>query len=315
MTEQRLPAAYGGPAWSPRRSVARQEIGSVWSPCGVDCEWGRLGAVLLHSPGPELSASVDPDAVQMLAPVDPQRAREQHDDLVRAYGAAGVQVALVEPAASPPPNLLFVADLLFMTPEGAIVGRPASTVRAGEERWVARRLADIGIPILRTVCGSGTFEGADAFWARPDLVLLARGLRTNDEGVRQVVRTFEELEVEVVTVQLPPGTMHLMGTVRVLDQDLAVARENAAPEAAIRTLERLGMRVATVPEGPEVSRGQALNVVVLGPRRILMPAGAPGTRAFFRELGVHCVEVEIDELAKAAGGIACMTGVLRRSQV
>ena len=48
---------------------------------------------------------------------------------------------------------MFVADLMFMTPEGAILGRPASTVRAGEERLVARRLAELGVPILRVVRG------------------------------------------------------------------------------------------------------------------------------------------------------------------
>ncbi len=308
-----LPGAFGGPAWSPRRLTAHEEIGKVWAACGVDREWGRLEAVLLHSPGSELGVSVDPDAVQMLAPVDHRRAREQHDGLVRAYQTAGVRVELVDPPCLPPPNLLFVADLFFMTPVGAVVGRPASTVRAGEERWVARRLADLGIPILRTVGGSGTFEGADALWARPNLVLLAQGLRTNGEGARLVSRTLEELGVDAVKVQLSPGTMHLMGTVRVLDEDLAVVRADAVPEAATRVLEKLGMRVAAAPSGAEIDEGQALNVVPLGPRQVLMPAGAVKTRAFLESLGVTCTVVRIDELTKAAGGIACMTGVLGRS--
>lgn len=313
MSKSGLPAAYGGAAWSPRMSTARQEIGTVWAACGVDREWGRLEAVLLHSPGAELAASTDPDAVQMLAPVDAERARRQHDGLVGAYGDAGVRVELVNPSGPPPPNLVFVADLLLMTPEGAIVGRPASTVRAGEERWVARRLADLGIPILRTIGGSGTFEGADALWARPDLVLLAEGLRTNADGARQVAGTLQELGVEVVRVQLASGTMHLMGTLRLLDRDLAVVRSGSAPEEAAEALKRLGVRIVAAPRGPEVNEGQALNVVPLGPRRILMPAGAPRTRTFFSGLGVDCTEVEIDELVKAAGGIACMTGVLARS--
>ena len=40
------------------------------------------------------------------------------------------------------PNLMFCADLFVMTPQGAILARPASDVRAGEERWVARGLAE-----------------------------------------------------------------------------------------------------------------------------------------------------------------------------
>ena len=91
----------------------------------------------------------------------------QHDDLADAYRANGVQVVYVDPGHLPPPNQMFCADLFVMTPSGAIVGRPASTVRAGEERWIARRLADCGVPILRSVGGRGTFEGADLCWLAP----------------------------------------------------------------------------------------------------------------------------------------------------
>jgi len=109
--------------------------------------------VLLHRPGAEIEGLTEPLAVQMLAPPDPARARAQHDRLAAALRAAGVAVRLVEPTGAAPPNLMFVADLLFMTPEGAILGRPASTVRAGEERLVARRLAELGVPILRAIRG------------------------------------------------------------------------------------------------------------------------------------------------------------------
>jgi N-dimethylarginine dimethylaminohydrolase len=67
---------------------------------------------------------------------------------------------------------MFVADCMFMTAEGAIRGRSASTVRAGEERWVARRLAALGVPIVRSVRGTGTFEGSDAMGLDPATVLV-----------------------------------------------------------------------------------------------------------------------------------------------
>jgi arginine deiminase len=57
----------------------------------------------------------------------------------------------------------------------------------------------------------------------------------------------------------------------------------------------------------------ALNVVTLGPRRVLMPARNPKTRAFYEEAGIACLSVAVDELIKAAGGIGCLTGVLERA--
>jgi N-dimethylarginine dimethylaminohydrolase len=305
-------AAYGGQGWSPRTDSLRQEIGTIWGACGVMSEWATLKAVLLHRPGAELEKSRDPNAVQMLAPLELSRARSHHDTLADAYQAAGAIVHYVKPANVPPPNLMFVADLMFMTPEGAIVGRPASTVRAGEERFVARRLAELGIPILRSVRGTGTFEGADALWLDPKTVLLASGLRTNPEGAAQVASTLREMGVEVIRVDLPPGTMHLMGQLRFPDRGLAVGWPGRLCDATVEALGEHGFGLVYLPDETEAIQGMALNFVTLGPQRILMPAGVPRTQAFYEKLGIICHTVQIDELTKAAGGIGCLTGVLQR---
>jgi N-dimethylarginine dimethylaminohydrolase len=308
-----MTAAYGGAGWSPRTDSLHDEIGRLWRRCGVDSEWAPLRAVLLHPPGPELDAVADPNQAQMLDHVDSARALTQHQALAQAYDDAGVVVHYVEPSNSPPPNLIFVADLLFMTPEGAIVGRPASTVRAGEERLIARRLAESGVPILRTVRGTGTFEGADAAWVDRHTVLLATGLRTNPESAAQVASLLREMDIEVRQVGLPYGAMHLMGTLRFAGPDLAVAWPGRVPYAAVEALRARGCTVLFLPADDEARRGMALNFVTLGPRRILMPAGSPVSQRFLAEEGIDCLTVEVDELVKAAGGIGCLTGILERA--
>lgn len=312
ITDNVKSAAYGGEGWSPRNLGLRQEIGEIWDPCGIDTEYAPLRAVLLHRPGEELKELADPDAVQMLAPVDAGRVSHEHDLLAEAYREAGVVVHYVEPGVTPTPNQMFVADLMFMTPEGAIVGRPASTVRAGEERWVAGRLAALGIPILRTVRGAGTFEGADAAWIDPGTVLLTTGLRTNAEGADQVTTLLHEMGVEVVRVGLPYGVMHLMGQLRFADRDLAFAWPGRVPYAAVEALRCRGYTVLFLPSEEEAVQGFALNFVTLGPRRILMTAGNPITQAFYEDAGIACHTVEMDELLKAAGGMGCLTGILER---
>ncbi len=307
-----LKAAYGGSGWSPRTAALSQEIGQVWGACGVQSEWARLKAVLLHGPGAELEELTDPNEAQMLASLDPTRVRQQHDALAKAYQDAGIAVHYVEPDGTPPPNLMFVADLMFMTPEGAILGRPASTVRAGEERFVAQRLASLGIPILRSVRGTGTFEGADAAWIDPETVLLATGLRTNAEGAAQVTSLLHEMGAGVVLVGLPYGAMHLMGQLRFADRDLAIGWPGRVPYAAVEALRARGYTVLILPSEVEAVRGFALNFVTLGPRRILMAEGNPITQAFYQDAGITCHTVEVDELLKAAGGIGCLTGILER---
>lgn len=306
-------AAYGGTGWSPRIASLREEIGTLWGDCGVCQEWAPLRAVLLHRPGKELLGGARPDQLQMLGDLDLVKAQEEHDGLARAYRDMGVSVVYVEPETPPPPNLMFVADLLFMTPEGAILGRPASTVRAGEERWVAERLARLGIPILRSVRGSGTFEGADAAWIDERTVLLATGLRTNSEGAAQVTALLKEMGVEVTLVGLPYGVMHLMGQLRVADRDLAVAWPGRVPFAAVEALRARGYSVLMLPDQEEAVRGMSLNFVTLGPRRILMPAGNPKSQEIYEQAGLACHTTEVGELVKAAGGIGCLTGILERN--
>ena len=117
--------------------------------------------------------------------------------------------------------------------------------------------------------------------------------------------------VDVIDVGLPYGAMHLMGQIRLVDRDLAIAWPGRAPYGAVEALRARGFAVALLPDLDEAKR-QAANFVVLGPREVLTPAGNPITRSFFEELGMTVHAVQIDELVRAAGGIGCMTGVLAR---
>ncbi len=306
-------AAYGGAAWSPREAEHREEIGALWAPCGLANEFAPLRRVLLAPPGPALAAAAEaPDAAQLLAPLDLGRAREEHAALAEAYRAEGIEVLEMAPSETHA-NAIFCADLLAMTPEGAILARPASTVRAGEEVAVAAALAAARIPILATLTGTAVFEGADLMWLDAETALLGRGLRTNDAAVDQIERVLDAVDATLTVVDLPVATMHLMGMLRIFDANLAIAWPGRTPHRAVELLRDLGLRVALVPEGIDPREiGTGLNAVTLAPRRILMPAECPAMRAFYEGLGVAVVETPMEELRKAAGAVGCLTGVLAR---
>lgn len=292
-----------------------EEIGDLWANCGINSQYRSLNSVLLHRPGSEMSDLVDPDAIQMLEVPDTEAASEQHDSLAEAFREEGVNVHYVDPTGLPSPNQMFVADLMFMTPEGVIIARPASTVRAGEERWVARRLADLGIPIVKTIRGRGVFEGADASWIDGDTAMIATGHRTNPEGASQVASILEEMDVNVLPVGLPYGSMHLMGTLRIVDEDLALCWPGRVPYDAVAELRDRGFSVHFIPDLEEVTHGMALNFVTLAPRKILMPGGNPVSEALYDDLGIECKTVNVDELIKAAGAVGCLSGILERDKI
>jgi arginine deiminase len=307
-----LPGAYGGEKWSPRVASMAEEMPAIWGDWGVSSEIGRLRAVLVHRPGEELDAVTDFDAMQMRSDLDAGLARAQHEVLVELYESLGVAVQTVDTCRIDKPNTMFVRDLLLMTPEGAIVTRPASTVRAGEEHFVAEALGRLGVPVLMTVHGSGTFEGADVIWIDRYLCFLAEGLRTNEEGADQVERMLREIGTTVIRVGLPHGAMHLDGLLAIADRDLAVIWPRRTPHKVVDVLRQRGFRFIAVEDETEAQRSLPMNFVAVAPGEIVMPAGGDRMRAAYAAAGLRCHEVDISECIKAGGGIHCMTGFLKR---
>lgn len=308
-------AAYGGDGWQPRQLPHGGEIGTLWSACGQNSEWAPLRAVLLHRPGPEIVPEGGFNDVLQLAPLDLGRAQAEHDRLVSAYREAGVEVHPVDAGKAARPNQMFCADLVFMTREGAILARPASQQRAGEERHVAAKLAALGIPILRTLTGQAVFEGADAMWLDRETVVIARGLRTNQAGIDQIGAVLRELGIGTMAADIPFGTMHLMGMFRLAAPDLAICWPRRTPHALVAGLHERNIETVFLPDELDSERGTAMNFVTLSPRRILMPEGCGGAQAIYESHGIECLTTPCHELSKAAGAVGCLTAVLGRDIV
>jgi len=320
---EQLPSAYQGQGWQPRRGSLAQDVseGRYWSPYRSNTEYRPLDAVLMHIPSRHTPPVADVNAIQHLQPIDYDVLHAQLLRLSDLYRGLGIQVALIDPApggedreAWPFHNLMYVRDLFFMTPEGAILSRMASEVRAGEELLAARSLVGLGIPILRTVGGWGTFEGADALWAGAQTVLVGVGNRTNRSGFEQVRSCLEFQGVRAVEIPLPARVQHLLGLLQIVDDDLAVVRAGIAPADLKVVLNGLGFRCIALDETAEVRAGQAMNFVTIAPRRIVMVAGNPGTRRILQDGGLEVeAEAELSELLKGAGGPGCATGILGRA--
>jgi len=307
-------ATLGGPGWRPRITAHRDEFGPgrPWTTCGYCSEVGTLRSVLLARPPESLGAVGAPASALFDRHVDVGRMRAQAELVADAYQGAGVQVHLTDPGPLAPPNIVFLRDLLFVTPEGAVIGRAASAQRSGEERYAAAALAALGIPILRTVTGGATFECADALWLDPANVVVGVGFRTSPEGAAVLAEVLAPQGVTVTPVPLGPGVQHLLGSVVFLDRDLAAVASWAARPELRGLLRDRGYRVIELEPCPDMLVGRGMNVVALSPGRVLMPAGADGVLRRFRAAGVDVVPVEVGEYLAAGGGIGCLTGILRR---
>ncbi len=301
-----IPATLRGPGWRPRSGTLATD--EAWAAVGARDEWGPLRVVMLFEPPASVGAVEHPDDALFLRRPSLPRMRSQFEALAATYEAEGVRVVRVPTAPDAPPNVVFARDLFLATPEGAVVGRLAAAQRAGEERLATRALAQADVPIRLTVGGADTFEGADALWVGPGRLLVGLGRRTSEGAARQL----EGLGVSVARVTVPAAVQHLLGAVAFVDADLALVHPAAGPDLRA-TLAALGVEALEATDAVERDEARAMNIVALGPRRVVMPTGAPKTRAALEARAVSVVEVDVSAYLDAAGGPGCVTGVVHRA--
>jgi N-dimethylarginine dimethylaminohydrolase len=307
-----------GERWFPNEATFADEMPTLWGDWYCDSECGTLRSVLLHRPGPEVEG-IGPDnfaQYRFRAPFDAPAARAEQDALADLYRSNGIEVHYVQGQREDRPNAMYLRDLMLMTPEGAIVCRPGIPARRGEERAVAATLANLGVPILKTINGDGYFEGACATWLDRDTVILGHGSRSNDSGCAQVERELRNIGVSnIIHTQIPYGSIHLDGFLNVVDRDTVVAFPwHLAYDTARELLDR-GFRILEATDIDEVKGGMALNGIALAPGRIVMPAGNPNTRALLEDAGIEVLELPMDHIMAGWGSMHCQTAFLRRDPI
>lgn len=305
-------ATYGGPGFAPRAADMAADIrqGVLWKRCGVSSEIAPLRDVLLSVPGQELCFADPPERWLMLDRIDLPAIRGEFEAVASLFTSLGVDVTRYVPPSPPPPNFIFMRDLFLMTPQGAVLARMGAAARAGEERFAAHALATLGVPILHTIHGDATFEGADALWLNAHTLLLGVGRRTSRSTASQLQAVLEG--IDVIAVDMPGGVQHLLGVVNFVRDDLAVAMRDKVTVALRSTLEAAGVRLLELEPTREVVVGRAMNFVTVSPGHVVMPAGCPTTKQIFEAQDIRCDEVEITQYLRAAGGLGCITGILRR---
>jgi len=299
-----------------KKTTFQEDLPLYWGNWGATSETGRLRAVLLRRPGQEIEEIADPTVPRWRELLNPDTARQQHDRLAQAYRDNGVAVHYLHETGEDRPNAIYCRDLLAMTPEGAIIARPAMDVRRGEERYIAAVVASLGVPIVKTINGAGTFEGADLLMLDRHSAFVGLGNRTNVEGARQVI---DELRLQGVTdvtvVQVPYGIAHLDCMFGMAGHDVAVVFPWVTPFVVCDKLMEKGYRIVEVQSPSEARLGYATNFVAIEPGVIVMSAGNPETAEALDAHGVRVIEVDMSEIHKGMGGVHCCTAILHREEL
>src|SRR3954469_24803328 len=300
------------------------ELADVWGErWGAWDEVGKLGRVLVPPPADELGvvradawdeeaeALVDPDGRWYWTdrrPPDLDRLAGQHRGLVHALVHEGVDVVVAPPMDDAFTKAVYVRDPIVTVPGGAIVGRMAVLMRRGEEADLSRVVAGAGMPVLGTMTGTATLEGGSFVKLRDGVAALGTSIRCNDEAADALRDVLARIGWELVVVPLPGFTIHLDMHLAMLDVDLALADVGGLPYTFLTRLGAMGIDLVHAEPG-EV---WGLNLLALGPRRVLMAEGSPVTSARLRDAGVEVRTVAYDEIHRNGGGVHCSTMELVR---
>jgi N-dimethylarginine dimethylaminohydrolase len=299
--------------------------GRVW---GVENDVGRITDILMHRPGPEMGV-VDPTKrlpdigsfgdpavgwyFQSDTPPDVPLMQAQHDGFVAALQAEGITVHYMDGEAGNRLKQCYTRDPFIMVKGGAIVCRMGARIRRGEELAVTRTLARLGVPILRTVNGTGVMEGGSFAWLNERTCAIGVGVRVNRDGAAQVGEVLARQGVELLVVELAGYDIHLDVSFLMVDRDLALLNPQGLPFSFLEELGRRGIRyIETDPQDDP----WIVNSLAVAPGRVLMPEGATNrTLDRLAAAGVSWVTVPYAAMHKNGGGLHCSTTPLRREKV
>lgn len=294
---------------------------------GANSEVGTLRSILLHRPGVEMhtidESKWNEEAGALIGDngswywrdrkgPNLELMQKQHDHFADVLRSEGVEVVYLDEVSPDRPKSVFTRDLGIAVPGGVILGRFAPAMRRGEEKTALRTLGKLGVPILRTVHGTGTFEGGNFAYINNKYAAIGLSSRSNEEGIRQVRETLAVMGIEVLSVPLTGYALHLDGAFSMVDVDLALVNVTKLPYWFLEKLKELGIK--TVDVHPD-DNWYAINCVPVRPGKVIMTTGSDRTVERLGKVGVEVIQIEYDEILKNGGGPRCSSMPLIRDRI
>ena len=271
----------------------------------------RPSAALAHAPADEWKQ------LGWHAPIDTEQAEADHQAFTDILEAAGATVIELGPDHRTGLDSIYAHDSSLVTPAGVVPLVLGKELRAREGDAVVDALAAADVPVLGGFEDSAaTADGGDFSWLDPSTLIVGHSFRTNGAGIAEIRRIVEPQGVEVVAVDLPywrgpAEVLHLQSFFSMIDHDLAVVFLDMVPVRLANLLTDRGVEFVEVPA--EEFPSQGCNVLALGPRHVVTPAGNPITLQRMEAAGAKVETYDGTEISlKGDGGPTCLTRPLRR---
>ena len=229
-------------------------------------------------------------------PIDLPRARAQHDAFEWTLVEVGCTVRRID-ASADMPDSVFIEDMAIVFPEAAVIARPGADSRRVEVPGVVSALRRFGIP-TREIADPGTLDGGDVLRIGRQ-VFIGSSTRTNATAINQMRRFLRPLGYRVSAVPVE-GCLHLKSAVTAVSADTVLINTRWVSADAFGAFHQIPV---------DEDEPAAANALLIEDE-VVYPAGFPKTAARLKKHGLRVRVVELDELAKAEGGVTCCALVL-----
>ena len=239
-------------------------------------------------------------------------------------------------------NLYFTRDQSITTPRGHVICNMNSLQRSPETSIIDLCYNHLGLKPILHIDGEGRLEGGDYIPAG-NISLIGCGMRTNDEGIRQLMEADAFGHDTVVVVRdhkLWQMQMHLDTHFNIIDKDLCTmvrsrleahpgnpeyntcdiwARQPGTKEYTlwkqnqpfVEYIKSRGFQIIPIDVDDEMH--YANNFLTIAPRHIMAVGGQSETlQQRFRDAGVTVEWIPLESLIDGYGAAHCMTQVLQR---
>jgi N-dimethylarginine dimethylaminohydrolase len=283
-------------------------------------EYGRIQKLAMRRPEQAMLSQAKIDAewkpLNYHTRPDFGVAVKEHQRFAEIIRGVGAEVIYLPDEASLTMDSLYVRDAATVCAKGVILCNMGKPARATEPGVHGVALKQAGIPIAGAITGEGKVEGGDIIWLDQRHVGIARGYRTNAEGIRQFKEIVgADVHVEVVVLphyKGPSDVFHLMSIISPLDDKLQLVYSPLMPVTFREWLIDHGHQLVEAPEAEFASMG--CNVLAIAPREIVMVKGNPETRRRMEAAGCTVHVIEADAISvPGEGGPTCLTRPLQRA--
>jgi N-dimethylarginine dimethylaminohydrolase len=281
---------------------------------------GRLKRVLMK---PVREAFVSDESISaqwrdlaFTAAPDLHRAIDEYERFRDLLARVGATIDTLPQAGGVGLDSIYVRDASVVCDLGAILCNMGKSQRSGEPAAQEPAFRALEIPILGSIKAPGRLEGGDVVWLDQRTVAVGRGYRTNADGIHQFHDLLGDAVDQVIAVALPhwrgpADVFHLMSIISPIDRDLAVVYSPLMSVPFRDLLLDRGLKLLEVPDDEFDSMGA--NVLAVAPRKCIVLAGNPRTRALLERAGAEVWEYEGREISlKGGGGPTCLTRPLER---